>query len=596
MKGTAMSSIDIPSRFAFLPSWRKPVSVIVMVGVVAFAIWTLPNWWEFWSNVGQFPRLWQIPTNRKIIIYLLIKIVSPLLIMGILGISVWIYDLMKPSPDEEGTNTVRSKQMQRGEVAEKMGYRSTSPSMREQKPQRQAASFSTPSLTQPALVSPSYNPETPLPLMLSVQEIQRKVTGEAANSSAFLTQNGLPVLTAHQQRANNSDDSNLLTATPSHTSDISQPVVLERVQNTVPEPLISLRLLKDISMIINVPGGRHIVVPLTLNAKRVQLLAYIAWRRGELIDRDKILEHVFGWGLSDEEATEDKLSERFESHKKLLRKKVREIVVEQINTPAGRQVIDPDLDPFISDSGFWGLSDICRVDDIEAVETNYKVISFARKEGKLVDEIPEYVKEACDLLIASYQGDFLASLIKKYPSEFRSWQGRSSWVRKPYTHYRDCYLDALWYAAEYEWRMGQRYVDTGNAEMQEATQRKQQEHFGRAAQKYQSYAMYACNSKFDAKATFGAHGEFGERIGMSERALRRCVVLLGAIGKTDLVNQVWSAYYTQMKSISDQRWQPSKETQADVEAARSQTSAYRFAAQVSQTSSEFAERQRSGGQ
>jgi hypothetical protein len=372
--------------------------------------------------------------------------------------------------------------------------------------------------------------------------------------------------------------------------------VLESVQNTVPEPLISLRLLKDISMTINVPGGRHIVVPLTLNAKRVQLLAYIAWRRGELIDRDKILEHVFGWGLSDEEATEDKLSERFESHKKLLRKKVREIVVEQINTPAGRQVIDPDLDPFSSDSGFWGLSDICRVDDIEAVETNYKVISFARKEGKLVDEIPEYVKEACDLLIANYQGDFLASLIKKYPSEFRSWQGRSSWVRKPYTHYRDCYLDALWYAAEYEWRMGQRSIDTGNAEMQEAAQRQQQEHFGRAAQKYQSYAMYACNSKFDAKATFGAHGEFGERIGMSERALRRCVVLLGAIGKTDLVNQVWSAYHTQMKSISDQRWQPSKETQADVEAARSQTSAYRFAAQVSQTSSEFAERQQLGRQ
>jgi hypothetical protein len=596
MKGKAMSSIDLPSRFAFLPSRRKPVAVIVMVGIVAFAIWTLPNWWEFWRNVGQFPSLWQIPTNRKIIIYLLIKIVSPLLIMGILGIMVWIYDLMKPSPDEEGTNIVRRKQMQHGEAAEKMGSSSTSPSMLEQKPQIHATSFSTPSLALPALVSPSYNPETPLPLLLSVQEVQRKLTGEEANSSAFLTQNGLPVLTAHQQRANNSGDSNLLIATPPQVPDRSQSVVLENVQNTVPEPLISLRLLKDISMTINVPGGRHVVVPLTLNAKRVQLLAYIAWRRGELIDRDKILEHVFGWGLSDEEATEDKLSERFESHKKLLRKKVREIVVEQINTPAGRQVIDPDLDPFSSDSGFWGLSDICRVDDIEAVETNYKVISFARKEGKLVDDIPEYVKEACDLLIAHYQGDFLSSLIKKYPSEFRSWQGRSSWVRKPYTHYRDCYLDALWYAAEYEWRLGQRYVDPENVEMQEATQRKQQEHFGRAAQKYQSYAMYACNSKFDAKVTFGAHGEFGERIGMSERALRRCVVLLGAIGKTDLVNQVWSAYHTQMKSISDQRWQPSKETQADVEAARSQTSAYRFAAQVSQISSEFSEQQRSGRQ
>ncbi len=119
--------------------------------------------------------------------------------------------------------------------------------------------------------------------------------------------------------------------------------------------------------------------------------------------------------------------------------------------------------------------------------------------------------------------------------------------------------------------------------------RKQQECFGRAAQKYQRYAMYACNSKFDAKATFGAHGEYGERVGMSERALRRCVVLLGAIGKTDLVNQVWSSYLTQMKSASDHRWQPSAETQADVQAAREQTRAYRFAAQIAQMS-DFADR------
>lgn len=69
-----------------------------------------------------------------------------------------------------------------------------------------------------------------------------------------------------------------------------------REQNITSAPLISLRLLKDISVTIHIPGGGHVVVPLTPNAKRVQLLAYIAWRRGELIDRDKILEHVFGWG------------------------------------------------------------------------------------------------------------------------------------------------------------------------------------------------------------------------------------------------------------------------------------------------------------
>ncbi len=342
------------------------------------------------------------------------------------------------------------------------------------------------------------------------------------------------------------------------------------------------------SIVINVPSGGHVVVPLTLNAKRVQLLTYIAWRRGELIHRDKILEHVFGWGLSDEEATEDKLSERFESHKKLLRKKIREVVIEQVNKPAGRQVIDPDLDPFVSDSGFWGLSGSCRVDDLEAIETNHRVISLARKNGKLVDEVPEDVKEACERLIASYPGDFLDALIKKYPGEFRSWQGRSSWTRKPFTLYRDYYLDALWYSAQYEWNLGQRYAEEYTSE---TNQRKLQEHYGRAAQLYQTYAMYACNMRFDAKVTFGARGEYGERIGMSERALRRCVVLLGAIGKTDLINQIWSAYSAQMKSISDQRWQSSKETQADVEAAMAQTNAYRFAAQISQMSSEFAERQ-----
>jgi hypothetical protein len=583
-----MPGIDRHSRSAFPHSWRMPATRIAAIGILAFVIWTLPNWGEFWNNVSQFPGLWQIPTNRRIIIDLIIKVASPLLIMGTMGIMVWMYSLIHSSQDEEGTDTLSFEKLQQGTIAKKEVYHGTSPSTLEQKPQTHVVSFSTSSRTQPA--SPSYHPETPLPPMLSMTEALRR-QAEESNSPALLAKNEQPVLFTDEGRENNSVGGHLAEAPSIQAPHMPQPLALGSEHIATSEPLISLRLLKDISMTINVPGGEQVVVPLTLNAKRVQLLAYIAWRRGELIDRSKILEHVFGWGLSDEEATEDKLSERFESHKKLLRRKIREVVTEHINKPAGRQVIDPDLDPFMSDSGFWGLSDICRVDDIEAIESNYKVISLARKDGKLVDEIPEYVKESCERLIASYPGDFLESLMKKYPSEFRPWQGRSSWMRKPYTHYRDCYLDALWHAAEYEWRMGQRLTENGNAEMEEADQRKQQEHFGRAAQKYRSYAMYACNSKFDAKATFGAHGEFGERIGMSERALRRCVVLLGATGRTDLVNQAWSAYYTQMKSISDHRWQPSKETQADVQAASAQTSAYRFSAQVSQMSSEFAERQ-----
>ena len=84
------------------------------------------------------------------------------------------------------------------------------------------------------------------------------------------------------------------------------------------------------------------------------MLAYLAWKRGDLTDREKILEQIFGWGIPDEEATEDKLSERFEFNKKLLRKKIREVVAEQINIPAGKTIIDPDIDPFVSDAGFWG--------------------------------------------------------------------------------------------------------------------------------------------------------------------------------------------------------------------------------------------------
>ncbi len=80
-----------------------------------------------------------------------------------------------------------------------------------------------------------------------------------------------------------------------------------------------------------------------------------------------------------------------------------------------------------------------------------------------------------------------------------------------------------------------------------------------------------------------------ERVGMSERALRRCVVLLGTLGRTELINQIWSAYSTQMRSVSDQRWQPREETQADVQATLALTNAYRFSAHLSDMS-EFTER------
>ncbi len=592
----------LPSHHPAAPAWwrRKSIWVIVAGGVLAFFLWTIPNWGMFWGNVAQFPILWQIPGNRRIIVYLIIKMFAPVLIMLLLTVLVWMYTQIR-APEPEATDVSGQIPQQDAfaaslsgttalPVQQMMEKRSTPPPAREvtREPRRSGA-----------LPSRQINPITPLPAVMPPANVLRSSLSDGDQSEVAPVQNEVPLIQQEKgetEREQRSDGSSAL------AFEMARPVITTNGRVAMPDPLIAIRLLKDVTMAICTPGGGRVVVPLTLNAKRVQLLAYIACRRGELIDRDKILEHIFGWGLRDEDATEDKLSERFESHKKLLRRKIREVVDEQVNTPAGKQVIDPDIDPFTSDAGFWGLSDICRVEDLEEIERLYKVIALARKDGKLGgDAIPEFVKEACDELIANYAGDFLETIIKKYPGEFKPWGGRSSWAKKPYTQYRDYYLEALWYSAEYEWRAGQkvgaeleRAIQTGNEQKQQEALRRQQEYFGRAAQRYQSYAMYACNSKFDAKATFGAHGEYGERIGMSERALRRCVVLLGAIGRTDLVNQVWAGYRSQMKSISDQRWQPSKETQADVEAARAQTNAYRFSAQVSQLSSEFADRDRQG--
>jgi hypothetical protein len=579
---------------------RKSTLAVAAGGLIALFVWTIPNWGTFWQHVFQFPLLWQNPANRQGIISLVIKILSPLLIMGMMTILLWIFSLvrMEMQPPEDPQE---SGQMRLSEAITLMVRFSQSfvTRMKQKVSPNQAARFSAqPLLQRPipqqhtAALSRHLDPVTPLPpVMPSAEALRGQLTAFGRTEEASSNQMLEPSTREDANDGKSFQDTTSLVPSSSLSFEVAAPVVATRGRIGSSDPLLSIRLLKEVTITLCVPGGSQVIVPLTPNAKRVQLLAYLAWRRGELINREKILEQVFGWGIPDEEATEDKLSERFESHKKLLRKKIREVVMKSVNKPAGRVVIDPEIDPFVSDAGFWGLADICRVDDLEEIEYCYKAISLARKDGKLIDEIPEQVKQSCDQLIAAYTGDFLEMMIKKYPGEFRSWQGYSSWARKPYTHYRDYYLEALWYAAQYEWQQGQYSVNEKDAATKETSLRKQQEHFGRAAQLYETYAMYACNSKFDAKVSFGVHGQYGERVGMSERALRRCVVLLGGLGRTDLVNQVWSAYCTQMKTISDQRWQPSQETQNDVQEALAQTNAYRFSTQISQMSSDFTERQ-----
>ena len=71
--------------------------------------------------------------------------------------------------------------------------------------------------------------------------------------------------------------------------------------------------------------------------------------------------------------------------------------------------------------------------------------------------------------------------------------------------------------------------------------------------------MRACDSRIDLKVTFGGGGRVhGERVDMSERTLRRCITLYGILGSTHMVNQVYSAYYKLLKTISVKAWSRAK--------------------------------------
>jgi hypothetical protein len=344
---------------------------------------------------------------------------------------------------------------------------------------------------------------------------------------------------------------------------------------------VGITVLKELSLTLHAPGGKRFRVPLHLNAKETQLIAYLAWlhgqSRGQTISLDKLREHIFGYGRPDEDATPKKLQDALDSAKKEIHRQLRQ-AAQQVNQEAGNEIIPPNVDIFAIRNKRYGLSEICRVVDLAVIEAQHQIIQQAFDEGLLVDSIPETIKQACDRLRKAYTGDFLADLLQESPEEV------GTWARRPFTLYRDYFLQAVLYAAEYELRAGQELADEhldDEGEAAEEQRRRPRAHYSRAAQLYRTYAMRACDSRFDLKVTFGGSGRaHGERVDMSERTLRRCITLYGILGSTHMVNQVYSAYYKLMKTISAKAWEPSKETLQDLQGAQAQTNAYRFPARV----------------
>lgn len=341
-------------------------------------------------------------------------------------------------------------------------------------------------------------------------------------------------------------------------------------------------------------------MPISPNAKRVQLLAYLAWRRHQFVSRESLPTELFGPDLCKEkgmsrkefrhllrrgsEEERKRLSrevwERFAVHKKLLRDDIRAAVM-QLNAERAGDPLPTNLAPFEGQRLHWRLSSLWQAIDLEAIETfarniqagiepddldsldedldedletsvpDTRYVWLASESGKplYLELIPEGVKAACDALLVAYPGDFLEEMLRTYPEEFEPL--KTSWVCEPYTLYRDYYLSALWNAGEYERRKGLARVDGPP-----------REHFERAAEYYRRHAMYACNSRLDTKVSFSEdHYLKGPHVFVSELSMCECLSIYQALGRIQEFEACKQSYTQQMERISRGTWKPGEDLQ-----------------------------------
>ncbi len=556
---------------------RKPPPLIppLVVGVVfllALLLLTVPNWGEFSRSVSQFSTLWQIGSNRRAIVFLVIRVASPLLLAAIAAACCWLWytitTYFRPEPPTERVQPSRLTQPQ-ASPSTVMGQRNTSVSSMQELGQREV----------PPL------PSTPIPAVLSHPSAEQESLQQPPRAEEEGEEGQPDLAEGTQEKSNDGTDAEdeVVPTSGSEDLELSVEETGADADGTQPPFSVSITVLKELSLTLHAPGGKRLRVPLHLNAKETQLIAYLArlhaQSSGQTISLDKLREHIFGYGRADEDATPKKLQDALDSAKKEIRRQLRQ-AAQQVNQEAGDEVIPSNLDIFAIRNKRYGLSQVCRVADLALIEAQHQLIQQAFDEGLLVDTVPEAIKQACDRLRKAYAGDFLADLLHESPEEV------GTWARKPFTLYRDYFLQAVLYTAESELRAGQELANdhlSDGGEDAEERRKRQRTHYSRAAQLYRTYAMRACDSRFDLKVTFSGSGRTqGERVDMSERTLRRCITLYGILGSTHLVNQVYSAYYRQMKTISAKAWEPSKETLQDLQAAQAQTNAYRFPARVMQ--------------
>jgi hypothetical protein len=512
---------------------RGPMLIVAAAFLVPLVLVTVPNWSEFASNLSQFSALWQISGNHQEIINNIIRVCSPLLLAAIAAGCCWLWATVRAYQQELPPQAAPGRQ-----------YNSARPGTHEQ------VRFAASNNGKQAL------PITPIPQVLTTAARDKDARREEGHER-------------DEDLDDPFDDDIESEGAPEQAS--------ESAADTTPIYL-TITVLGQLRMTLHVPGGKRYPIPLSLNPRDSQLVAYLAWYHDRTVNLDRLKEHIFGYGKDDEEATPPKLQEYIDSSKKEIRRVVRQAIA-GVNKAVGHEVIPPHLDLFDIRNKQYRLASFCRVTDLCAIDAEHAVIQQAFDAGLLVDSIPDYVRKACVRLRKAYKaGDFLADLIGDTSKEL------GSWVRKPFTQYRDYFLQALLFSAEYHLRAGHLLAGGSASDPERVKHRRQQRqraHYSQAAHQYRIYAQRACDSRADLKVSFGGGGRApGERVDMSERALRRFLTLMGMLGQTAELNQVYNNYHPYMRLISAKAWEPSRDTLADLKSAQEQTSAHRFDAMM----------------
>ncbi len=347
---------------------------------------------------------------------------------------------------------------------------------------------------------------------------------------------------------------------------------LKEVQDAVetkaePTTPVCIYLLKEITVEVQSAEGTKRSVQLKRKRRddgkytERELLAYLASRRGEPIAREKLLEAIFGYGLSDDKYSMTNLTGQFNKCTQFLRQDINKVATE---------LGIPSLTIISSARDEWRLlTEECQVIDLEEVERQYKRIEGVSREDCLKPD----VQTACQTLIDAYSGDFLETSIEDIVREGGdNWV--DNWMRQPYTQYRTKFFQALWYRAEF-WRIrGDLSSDTSERE-----QTLQRNWYELAAKLYERYALHVATDYTNESAML-FDLEIKERISLGERALRAGLDMYAATKNTQAGDTLYLSFARRMETLTQGQWKPRNDTIEAWKKMKEQTKSHRFAPRV----------------